>query len=71
MRSGLKDKRNIEIADELKALNENGVGAVEVPPIGSHVLHTKRVFKTKTDADGAVERFKARLVAFKNKSVRH
>lgn len=41
MRSGLKDKRNITIADELKALKENGVWAVEVPPIGSHVLHTK------------------------------
>eukprot|EP00644_Phytophthora_capsici_P012595 jgi/Phyca11/112904/e_gw1.23.435.1 len=35
-------------------------------PKGEKVLHTKWVFKTKLDAEGAIERFKARLVACGN-----
>eukprot|EP00644_Phytophthora_capsici_P017109 jgi/Phyca11/130666/e_gw1.96.61.1 len=50
-------------------MNMNGVWTVEVPPVGSHVLHTKWVFKTKIDADGAIERFKARLVACGNEQL--
>ncbi|KAG2790690.1 hypothetical protein PC129_g17557 [Phytophthora cactorum] len=57
------------IEEELRALEENGVWVVVVPPVDSHVLHTKWVFKTKTDADGAIERFMARLVACGNEQV--
>ena len=42
---------------------------VVVPPNNSHVLHTKWVYKTKTDAGGAIKRFKARLVAYGNEKV--
>lgn len=34
-----------------------------VPPRGCHVLHTKWIFKIKTDAAGKIKRFKARLVS--------
>uniref|UniRef100_A0AAV1VA15 Reverse transcriptase Ty1/copia-type domain-containing protein n=1 Tax=Peronospora matthiolae TaxID=2874970 RepID=A0AAV1VA15_9STRA len=36
---------------------------------GSNTLHTKWVFKTKTDAHGEIERLKARLVACGNEQV--
>lgn len=39
---------------------------VVVPPNISHVLHTKWIYKTKIDADGAIKRFMARLVACGN-----
>ena len=61
-----KDKWAIAIKEELQALEENGVWTVVVPPGGSHILHNKWVFKTKTDADGNMERYKARLVACGN-----
>lgn len=35
-------------------------------PTDSHVLHTKWVFKTKNDADGKIESYKARIVACGN-----
>ena len=38
-------------------------------PPGSNTLHTKWVFKTKTDAHGEIERLKARLVACGNEQV--
>ncbi|POM58937.1 Mitochondrial Carrier (MC) Family [Phytophthora palmivora] len=69
MRSVLKDKWEIAMTEDIKALEENGVWTVVVPRNGSHVLHTKRVFKTKTDADGTIERFKARLVACGNEQL--
>jgi hypothetical protein len=69
MKSPLKDEWTMAMVEELKALEENGVWTVELPPVGSHVLHTKWVFKTKTDADGAIERFKARLVACGNEQL--
>ena len=62
-------KRPIAMSEELQALEDNGVWLVVVPPNNSHVLHTKWVYKTKTDADGAIERFKARLVACGNEQV--
>jgi len=69
MKSPLKDEWTMAMVEELKALKENGGWTVELPPVGSHVLHTKWVFKTKTDADGAIERFKARLVACGNEQL--
>lgn len=38
-------------------------GWAVAPPSKSQIFHTKWVFKTKKNADGAIERFKARLVA--------
>ena len=69
VRSDSKDKWAVAIKDELDALEENGVWAVVVPPDNAHILHNKWVFKTKTDADGNVERYKARLVACGNEQL--
>ena len=64
LRSCHKEKWTGAIEEEFDALVSNGVWVVVVPPKDSHVLHTKWVFKTKTDADGAIERFKSRLVDY-------
>ncbi|CAH0515364.1 unnamed protein product [Peronospora belbahrii] len=69
MRSRQKDKWIIDVKEELDALYKNGVWVVAVPPKDSHILHTKWVFRTKTDADGAIERYKARLVACGNEQL--
>ena len=67
MKSEQRKKWLTAMSKGLQALN--GVWLVVVPPNKSHVLHTKWVYKTKTDADGAIERFKARLVACGNEQV--
>ncbi|KAE9023044.1 hypothetical protein PF005_g5220 [Phytophthora fragariae] len=54
------------IGEELKALESNGVWEVVRLPKNVRVLHTKWVFKTKLDAEGLIERLKARLVACGN-----
>ena len=69
MRSQLKDKWQIEMSEELQALKDNDVWVVVEPPHKSHVLHTKWIFKTKTNASRAIELFKARLVACGNKHI--
>ncbi|GMF42894.1 unnamed protein product [Phytophthora fragariaefolia] len=61
MRSKLKDKWLAAMAEELRALEDNGVWRVVRKPKGAHALHTKWVYKTKMDAEGAIERLKARL----------
>ncbi|KAE9160886.1 hypothetical protein PF004_g31018 [Phytophthora fragariae] len=66
MRSKLKDKWLAAMAEELRALEDNGVWRVVRKPKGAHALHTKWVYKTKIDAEGAIERLKARLVACGN-----
>ncbi|GMF43967.1 unnamed protein product [Phytophthora fragariaefolia] len=66
MRSKLKDKRLAAMAEDLRALEENGVWRVVRKPQDAHALHTKWVYKTKMDAEGAIERMKARLVACGN-----
>ena len=40
-----------------------------MPPKGAHVLHNKWVYKTKTDANGYIERYKDRLVVCGNEQV--
>ena len=60
------------MSEYLQALEDNGVCLVVVPHSAaknSHVLHTKRVYNTETDADGAIERFKAIFVACGNEHV--
>ena len=54
---------------EISALEENGTWTVEHLPPGKHAIGCKWVFKIKYNADGTVERFKARLVALGNKQV--
>ncbi|KAE9098045.1 hypothetical protein PF006_g23440 [Phytophthora fragariae] len=66
MRSKLKDKWLAAMAEELRALEDNGVWRVVRKLKGAHALHTKWVYKTKMDAEGAIERLKARLVACGN-----
>ena len=69
MKSEQREKWLVAMSEELQALEDNGIWLVVVPPNNSHVLYTKWVYKTKTDADGAIERFKARLVACGNDQV--
>lgn len=49
--------------DEIKSLEENNVWDVVPRPKGRKVINGKWVCKVKGDADGEVERFKARYVA--------
>ncbi len=48
---------------EIKSLRDNDVWDLVELPEGQTAVGSKWVFKTKTDADGRVERHKARLVA--------
>jgi hypothetical protein len=52
----------LAMQEEMDALTSNGTWELEPTPAGATVLPCKWVFKTKTHADGSVERFKARLV---------
>ncbi len=51
---------------ELDTLRLNRTWVATEKPVSAKPLHSKWVFKTKLDADGGVERFKARLVACGN-----
>ncbi|POM68328.1 Integrase catalytic core protein [Phytophthora palmivora] len=66
IRSQQKIGREKAMVDELRALEDNNVWEVVRLPKGVCVLHTKWVFKTKLDAEGLIERLKARLVACGN-----
>ena len=48
--------------EEIAALAANNTWELDTPPSGVKVIPTKWVFKIKTDADGNIERYKARLV---------
>ena len=48
---------------EMKSLEENDVWELVELPSGRKPVGSKWVFKVKTDEDGNVERYKARLVA--------
>ena len=50
---------------ELKSIEKNEVWELESTlPKGKKVIGTKWVFKSKLNADGEVERYKARLVTW-------
>jgi hypothetical protein len=51
---------------ELETLRNNRTWIAEEKPASARPLHSKWVFKTKVDADGSIERFKAHLVACGN-----
>lgn len=55
--------------EELEAFGGSDVWRLIKRSVGSNALHTKRVYKTKTNADGDVERLKARIVACGNEQV--
>ena len=59
----------IAMTEELDALKANDVWTIVVPPKDAHVLHNKWVYKTKMDANGDIERYKARLVVCGNEQV--
>ena len=53
----------IAIQEELVSLAQNGTWREEVPPPAANLVSSKWVFTIKTNADGTLERYKARLVA--------
>ena len=48
---------------EMDSLHSNQVWELVEPPADRKIVGSKWIFKQKGDADGAVERYKARLVA--------
>lgn len=69
MRSPKREDWKKAMCEELEALESNNVWRLIKRPSSSNALHTKWVYKTKTTADGDVERLKARLVACGNEQV--
>uniref|UniRef100_A0AAG5DG86 Retrovirus-related Pol polyprotein from transposon TNT 1-94 n=1 Tax=Anopheles atroparvus TaxID=41427 RepID=A0AAG5DG86_ANOAO len=57
------DKWEEAINDELRSLEMNSTWELTHPPPNSNIIGCKWVFKKKLDANGKVERYKARLVA--------
>ena len=69
LRSTKREGWEKAMREELQALEDNGVWRLIKRPPSSNTLHTKWVFKTKTDAHGDLERLKDRLVACGNEQV--
>ena len=56
--------------EEMKSMYDNKVWDIVPLPKGLKPVGCKWIFKTKKDSEGNVERYKARLVAKKNRNVR-
>lgn len=69
MKSPRRDGWINAINEELTALESNGVWTIIPRPKDCKILHSKWVFKTKTDTNGEISRLKARLVACGNEQV--
>lgn len=63
LQSKHKDKWKAAMQLELKTLQEQGTWHLVERPAGRTVVSNKWVFKIKRNTDGAIDRFKARLVA--------
>uniref|UniRef100_A0AAV1SYC6 Reverse transcriptase Ty1/copia-type domain-containing protein n=1 Tax=Peronospora matthiolae TaxID=2874970 RepID=A0AAV1SYC6_9STRA len=64
-----RDQWLIAVTEELDAIKSNDVWEIVVPLRDAHVLHNKWVYNTKTDANGGIERYKARLIVCGNEQV--
>uniref|UniRef100_A0AAV1UMW7 Uncharacterized protein n=1 Tax=Peronospora matthiolae TaxID=2874970 RepID=A0AAV1UMW7_9STRA len=69
MRSSKRAEWQTAMQEETAALESNDVWRVTKRSPGVNALHSKWVFKTRTGADGELERYKARLVACGNEKV--
>ena len=69
MRSNKRAEWQTAMQEEIAALEDNEVWRFIKRSPGSNALHLKWVYKTKTGADGELERHKARLVASGNEQV--
>ena len=63
MRSSMREAWKKAMHEEVTAFEDNGVWKMIKGPANCNVLQTKWFYKTKTDAQGDIERIKARLVA--------
>jgi hypothetical protein len=66
MKSDKSEEWSKAIKDEIESLERLGTWELTKHEEGQAPLHSKWVFETKTNADGSVERYKARLVACGN-----
>jgi hypothetical protein len=66
MKSDKSEEWRKAIKDEIEALEKLGMWKLTKYEEDQAPLHSKWVFKIKTNADGSVERYKARLVACGN-----
>ena len=48
--------------DEMKSMNTNNVWDLEEIPNGAKIVGCKRVYNTKRDSKGNIERYKAQLI---------
>ena len=67
--SDCREKCLTAMIEELNALKSNDVWTVVMALKGAHGLHNKWVVKAKNDANGDIERYKARLVVCGNEQV--
>ncbi|KAL1198691.1 Retrovirus-related Pol polyprotein from transposon TNT 1-94 [Cardamine amara subsp. amara] len=66
----IKDERwNKAMSDEIKAQELNKTWSITTLPPGKKAIGSKWVYKIKYNADGTLERYKARLVALGNRQV--
>ena len=61
--SSLRNQWTLAMDDEINALKKNKTFEVIDKPIGRNIVRSKWVFKTTKNADGTLERFRARAVA--------
>jgi hypothetical protein len=63
MKSPAAEQWKVAIENELQSLRDNRTWVVVEKPAEVKPLLSRFVFKLKLDTDGAIERYKARLVA--------